>query len=71
MVYDARFNGQCYAPVDVHPMMNSIDKTGFIVRSSRFQPFPNSDKGDGELIELLVSQGIRHGKLTDVLMVHN
>lgn len=71
MVYDARFNGQCYAPVNVLPMLNSIDKTGFIVRRSKFQPFNISEKADGELIELLVSQGISHAKIPDVLMVHN
>jgi len=71
MVYDARFNGQCYAPVNVLPIVNSIDKTGFIVRRSKFQPFNISEKADGELIELLVSQGISHAKIPDVLVVHN
>ena len=40
MVYDARFNGQHYAAVNVQPMVNSIDKTGFIVRRGWFEGFP-------------------------------
>jgi len=71
MVYDARFTGQYYAAIDVYPTLNSIDKTGFILRRSKFQPFNITEKADGELIELLVSQGISHGKIPDVLMVHN
>lgn len=76
MVYDARFNGQCYTPVNVQPMVNSIDKTGFIVRRSWFEGFPGKVssgpcKADGLLIESLLSRGIRHGKVSDVLMVHN
>jgi glycosyltransferase involved in cell wall biosynthesis len=71
MVYDARFTGLHYATIDVQPVLNSIDKTGFIVRRSKFQPFNISEKADGELIELLISQGISHAKIPDVLMVHN
>ena len=71
MVYDARFNGQCYAPVNVKPMVNSIDKTGFIVRRSWFEGFNYSKTSDGELIESLLNRGIRHGKVPDVLLVHN
>ncbi len=76
MLYDARFNGQCYAPVNVQPIVNSIDKTGFILRRSWFVAFPGKVKdgpckADGELIESLIKRGIRHGKVPDVLMVHN
>lgn len=75
ILYDARFNGRCYAPVNVHPMINSIDKTGFILERDWFSGFPGKcagpSKADGELIESLVRQGIRHGKLEDVLVVHN
>ena len=76
MVYDARFNGQCYGLVNVQPMENSIDKTGFILRRSRFVDFPGKTAGgpcnsDGLLIEALLRSGISHGKVPDVLMVHN
>ncbi len=76
MLYDARFNGQCYAPVNVQPIVNSIDKTGFILRRSWFDGFPGKVesgpcKADGELIESLIKRGIRHGKVPDVLLVHN
>ncbi len=76
MLYDARFNGQYYAPVNVQPIVNSIDKTGFILRRSWFEGFPGKVKdgpckADGELIESLLKRGIRHGKVPDVLVVHN
>ena len=71
MVYDPRFNGRHYAAINVLPMLNSIDKTGFILKRSWFEGFSQSDKADGELIESLVARGIRHGKVNDILMVHN
>jgi hypothetical protein len=76
MLYDARFNGQFYAPVNVQPMKNSIDKTGFLLKRNRFRTFPGKVlegpcKADGELIESLLEEGIYHGKVPDFLMVHN
>ncbi len=75
MLYDARFNGNCYAPVNVQPRINSIDKTGFILARKWFDGFPGKSDGpckaDGELIESLLARGIRHGKVNDILMVHN
>jgi glycosyltransferase involved in cell wall biosynthesis len=76
MVYDARFNGNCYAAVNVQPIVNCIDKTGFILRRSWFDEFPGKVidgpcKADGELIEQLLRQGIKHGKVPGLLMVHN
>jgi glycosyltransferase involved in cell wall biosynthesis len=76
MLYDARFNGQFYAPVNVQPMKNSIDKTGFLLKRNRFRTFPGKVlegpcKADGELIESLLDEGIYHGKVPDFLMVHN
>ncbi len=77
MIYDTRFNGKSYAPVDVLPKLNCIDKTGFILRRSWFNGFPGKSdtggacKADGELIESLIARGISHGKVSDFLMVHN
>lgn len=76
MLYDARFNGHYYAPIDVAPVLNRIDKTGFILRRSWFEGFPGKVaegpcKADGELIESLVERGISHGKVPGFLMVHN
>ncbi len=76
MVYDARFNGQHYAVVNVQPMVNSIDKTGFMMKRSWFEGFPGKVesgpcKADGELIESLIERGIQHGKVHDVMVVHN
>lgn len=76
MVYDARYNGSHYSVVNVLPKVNCIDKTGFILKRSWFEGFPGKVKSgpckaDGELIESLVARGIRHGKVPDVMVVHN
>lgn len=53
-----------------------IDKTNFLVKRDRFIPFPNKQPdgsgscSDGDLIDDLVRQGIRHGKYPEVLAAH-
>jgi len=58
--------------------MSKIDKTGFMVRRGWFNGFPGKkmlDPGpapcDGMLIDGLVGRGIKHGKVKEILMVHN
>lgn len=53
-----------------------IDKTNFIYKREWFQTFPEQFTGnygvaDGVLINALVARRIRHGKLPQVLVVHN
>ncbi len=76
MVYDGRYNGRHYSMVEVLPKINCIDKTGFILKRDWFDEFPGKVPGervpaDGMMIESLVRKGISHGKVPDVLMVHN
>lgn len=54
-----------------------IDKTNFLVKRSRFIPFPGKDPNpggrscsDGLLIDELVRQGIRHCRVAQPLCVH-
>lgn len=64
--------------LDCYPVCCSIDKTNFIVRSEKMIPFPHKDdvpdgwrQSDGHFIEALVASGIRHGKVPQLLAVHN
>lgn len=76
MVYDERYHGH-YEKVDVQPIRDKIDKTGFILRRSKMIPFPHkpdSDRpagSDGFIIEELVASGVSHGKVPELLLVHN
>jgi glycosyltransferase involved in cell wall biosynthesis len=76
MLYDRRIGGK-YSVLNVRPVSCGIDKTGFIVRRDCWIGFPNkphtvtSSCCDGEMIEELVSRGVRHGKVEEVLVVHN
>lgn len=53
-----------------------IDKTNFLLKRERFIPFPAKNPegmgscSDGELIDELVRQGIRHGKVPHPICVH-
>jgi hypothetical protein len=62
--------------MQVEPRRCQIDKTCFILRKSWFQGFARKTgkdypQADGLLIEDLVSKGIRHGRVSQVLVVHN
>jgi hypothetical protein len=74
MVYDPRYFG-VYWVLDVEAKHTKIDKTGFLLRRDRFINFPGKINGacdaDGYLIDELVRQGIRHGKVVDIMVVHN
>ncbi len=51
-----------------------IDKTNFLVKKSRFIPFPDKrvdSASDGPFIDELVKQGIKHGKVGHPLAVHS
>jgi hypothetical protein len=76
--------GTGYGVVHVEPRWTRIDKTGFILRRSQFVEFPHKGMdgwppvaatttcgADGYMIEELVSKGLRHGKVPEVLVVHN
>jgi glycosyltransferase involved in cell wall biosynthesis len=58
-----------------HPHKCAIDKTGFIIKHSWFDgfdsKFENYQESDGIFIEKVVSRGIRHGYLREILCVHN
>ncbi len=63
----------------VEPRVNHIDKTGFLIKRSSFGGFVGKNRDavgpascDGLMIEDLVQRwSIRHGKVDEVLMVHN
>jgi hypothetical protein len=74
MLFDGRRMGGKYGVLNVQPQLNHIDKTGFLVRRDVFDGFKEKDSSsaaDGYFIEEMLSRGIRHGKLSDVLAVHN
>ena len=84
MLYDPRSGQGRYAAVEQHPRRNWFDKTGFILRRSLFEGFPNKvdgydanrtgavvDCADGMLAESLVARGVSYKELRDVLVVHN
>jgi hypothetical protein len=57
------------------PHKCAIDKTGFIINRSCFDGFDSKDtnyqESDGIFIEKVVSRGIRHGAVREILAVHN
>ena len=62
--------------LDCQPWACAIDKTCYMFKREWFQPFPDQFTGqygiaDGLLVNALVARGIRHGKLPQVLVVHN
>ena len=76
-VYDRRAFGDHYDVLRTEPCVGKIDKTGFILRRSRFTGFPGKVSvpgpccADGFLIEALVAAGCPLGKVCSVLVVHN
>lgn len=63
--------------LDCHPHACAIDKTNFLMKRSWFpERWPHQLDGqygvaDGLLVNDLVARGIRHGKLPQLLVVHN
>ena len=62
--------------LEARPKLCCIDKTNFLLRRSWFQGFPQGHgdsypQADGLMIEELVSRGIRHGRVPEVMCVHN
>lgn len=76
MIYDPRLKGD-YSVVDVRPVVNNVDKGGFLVRRDLFLEvggFPDKENGvvcDGLFVEELVRRGVRGVKAAGVLWVHN
>lgn len=79
MVYDGRCGQGGYRSIPQQPKRFWCDKTGFIIRRDKFPGFPNivvkgnrmEMSADGEMAELLVSQGVSWKVIPDVLCVHN
>ncbi len=63
-----------HAVLSTQPRTGKIDKTCFLVKRELFLQigFPKHPRGwsDGALIDMLVSQGVRHTKAPGVLSVH-
>jgi glycosyltransferase involved in cell wall biosynthesis len=74
MIYDPRYFGH-YWVLDVEARHTRIDKTGFLLKRDRFINFPgkinSACDADGYLIDELVRRGIKHGKIVDIMVVHN
>lgn len=76
MLYDRRIGGK-YSVLNVQPVSCAIDKTGFMIARTSWIGFPTkptelrSSCADGEMIAEVVARGARHGKVEEVLVVHN
>lgn len=62
--------------LQAEPKLCQIDKTNFIVRAGWFHGFSQGagasyPQADGIMIEELVRRGIRHGRVPEILVVHN
>ncbi len=62
--------------LEAHPRLCQIDKTNFILRRTCFTGFHNSHgdaypQADGAMIEQLVRDGVTHGRVSQILAVHN
>ena len=75
MVYDPRLSKKKeYSVINVRPQVGKIDKGGYLIRRSKFRPFPWEKwviTADGVLIEELIKDGLSHAKVPGVLWVHN
>lgn len=77
MVYDRRLRGK-YAELDVGPWRGAIDKTGFLLHRSAWIGFPHKPTDrvrastcDGDMAYELTMRGVNHGKVHEILVVHN
>jgi glycosyltransferase involved in cell wall biosynthesis len=74
-VYSPRWESERYHLMEVAARLNFVDKTNFILKRDKFIGFPDKTLGacaaDGMLIDRLVASGIRHGVISDVMVVHN
>jgi glycosyltransferase involved in cell wall biosynthesis len=76
MLYDRRISGR-YSKLEVEPHENAIDKTGFLVHRDVWIGFPDkphvpqASACDGMMAAELVKRGVRHGKVSEILAVHN
>jgi hypothetical protein len=77
VLYDARGAGK-RSILTAAPQCCSIDKTAFIVRRDKWIGFPTKNTGpykptqcDGEAVEEMVRRGYSHGRVDQVLVVHN
>jgi GT2 family glycosyltransferase len=75
-LYSPRWENEPYHLMGVKAQLNSIDKTGFFLKRSKFMGFPDKIANapcaaDGLLIDRLVASGIRHGYAPGILSVHN
>jgi hypothetical protein len=76
MLYDRRGHGRYHHKV-VAPRCCEIDKTCFMLRRDCWIGFPTKPQTvkasscDGEMIEQLVRNGVRHGRVPEPLVVHS
>lgn len=77
MLYDPRADNtgkRTYTVFNTRPDVGFIDKGGFLVRRTKFQPFPweeNLMLADGLMLERLSKSGIVIQKAPGVLWIHN
>jgi glycosyltransferase involved in cell wall biosynthesis len=62
--------------LEAHPRLCRIDKTNFILKRERFHGFSDASgdaypQADGAMIEQLVRDGVSHGRVPQILAVHN
>ena len=78
LLYDARLGGK-RTVLPARPELDHIDKTNFMVRRERWIGFPTKIVGpqpciswaDGEAVVAMLACGYRHGRVPEVLVVHN
>jgi GT2 family glycosyltransferase len=81
LLYDPRCGHGRYTACPQKPERFWFDKTGFILRRDKFQPFPEKRVyearsapivcTDGLLAEKLVAEGVSWVSIPDILVVHN
>jgi hypothetical protein len=77
MLYDRRIGG-FYSKLDVGPWRGGIDKTGFLIHREAWIGFPSKptegphvSTADGDMAKELTVRGVKHGKVAEILVVHN
>jgi len=74
MLYDPKCALKEYGMIDVRPKIGKIDKGGFLVRRTKFIPFPWEQSlilADGMMVEKLIANQLSHSKANGILWVHN